>query len=54
VENCTEAEGDGDADPVARGGDLLLVVCPQPVTTNNVEVTHKTPSHFQGDIVVED
>jgi hypothetical protein len=48
VAYCTEAEGDGDDDPVAGG--LLLVVCPQAVTSTNAEDRPDTASNLKRDI----
>ena len=44
----TEAEGDGDDDPVAGG--LLLVVDPQPVATSKADDRPNAPRNLQGDI----
>jgi hypothetical protein len=54
VAYCPEAAGDGDADPAAWGGGLLLVVCPQPVASSNAENTHNTPSNLELDIFAAD
>jgi len=50
VANCTEAEEEGDDVPAAGGVGLLLVVCPQAVTSNNVEDRPDTASNLKRDI----
>jgi hypothetical protein len=50
VAYCPEAAGDGDADPRAFGGGLLLVVCPQPVASSKAAERQNTPSNLKLDI----
>lgn len=50
VAYCPEGAGDGDDDPAAWVGGLLLVVCPQPVKSTKTKDRPHTRSKLERDI----